>query len=455
MKFYLVLWICKFISEIVNIIDNTRGTKLAGEIACKLYGDEFIGKFKNINPEKTVFVTGTNGKSTTNNIITHTLRMSGKTVASNLEGANLITGVATTLIKNSLYFGKFKKEFLVLEVDERSLVRVCKHLQPNNLCITNIQKDQMQRNAEPDIIYQVIKSIIHEDLTIYVNNQEPRGKSLEQFVSKVIYFGMEKNEKSFVKDGFYDITMPCPICNNRLKFNYYNIDNVGDYECESCGFKPKEDVEYAAKNINYENNEFMVDNVTYKVPYSEPHFIYDFMAAIVVCKNLGVEDISEAFVNFKNVGGRTGTIKYGSKELKYLKVKTENPETFQSTIDSIIADKTNKIVVLALEELAEFFPPFTNTFYAYDCSFDKLKDANIERYICSSRAVAYDSANILKYAGVPKEKITVVPTDDDGAIVKELNKYDIDNIYLITWSGKYKRLSKYIKEMPKQYEEEK
>ena len=47
--------------------------------------------------------------------------MAGKKVATNTEGANMMSGVATTLIKNSSLFGKFNKEFLILEIDERSL----------------------------------------------------------------------------------------------------------------------------------------------------------------------------------------------------------------------------------------------------------------------------------------------------------------------------------------------
>ena len=59
--------------------------------------------------------------------------------------------------------------------------------------------------------------------------------------------------------------------------------------------------------------------------------------------------------------------------------------------------------------------------------------------------MAYDSANRLIYAGIDKDKISVLPTDDDDAIMKELDKYDIDNVYLITWLKKYYELDKYIK----------
>ena len=51
-------------------------------------------------------VTGTNGKTTSTNLIAHTLKSADRAVAINSEGANMKTGVATTLIKNSTLFRK-------------------------------------------------------------------------------------------------------------------------------------------------------------------------------------------------------------------------------------------------------------------------------------------------------------------------------------------------------------
>ena len=70
--FYIALWVGKFIAFVINIIDKTRGTNKSGEFACKMCNG-FISKFKNIDMNKVIFVTGSNGKSTTNNVIAHTL----------------------------------------------------------------------------------------------------------------------------------------------------------------------------------------------------------------------------------------------------------------------------------------------------------------------------------------------------------------------------------------------
>ena len=103
--------------------------------------------------------------------------------------------------------------------------------------------------------------------------------------------------------------------------------------------------------------------------------------------------------------------------------------------------------MIGLEQLEDFKPYYTNTFYAFDCNVDKLIESNIERYICFSEAVAYDTANRLIYAGIDKDKISILPTDSDEEILKELDKNDCDNVYLITWLHKYEELMKDVAKM--------
>ena len=155
LKFLLALWVGKIIVVLTKILSKERGTNVPGVYAFKISKD-FISNFSNVDYNKVIFVTGTNGKSTTNNMIVHCMRSAGKTVATNLEGANLITGIATAMIKYSSLLGKMKTEYMVFETDERYLQYIYKLLPAKNICITNIQKDQVQRNGEPDYIYKKI-----------------------------------------------------------------------------------------------------------------------------------------------------------------------------------------------------------------------------------------------------------------------------------------------------------
>ena len=60
--------------------------------------------------------------------------------------------------------------------------------------------------------------------------------------------------------------------------------------------------------------------------------------------------------------------------------------------------------------------------------------------------MAYDAALRMLYDGFDPDKLTVIPTNDDKEIVEEMAKYDIDNVYLITWLHKFESLAKYAKE---------
>jgi hypothetical protein len=157
--------------------------------------------------------------------------------------------------------------------------------------------------------------------------------------------------------------------------------------------------------------------------------------------------ISEAFADFALQGGRMETVKVGTKEIKYLRMKQENPETVQSALNVIADDPTPKIFLLGLDELVDFDPHYTNTFYTFDCDFRRLIASCIERCICFSGTVAYDAGLRMLYDGFAEEKLTVLPTNDDKTIIDELEKYDCDNVYLITWLHKYEALAEYVKKL--------
>ena len=207
MKFILTLWIAKFVAFVVNIIDKKRGSNYAGSIAVKLMPN-FVSCFKGIDYDNVIFISGTNGKSTTTNLTYHVLKSAGKKVACNVEGANMMPGVATTLIKNSTLGGKFNKELLVLEIDERSFPLIRKQLPGRHMGLTNLQKDQVQRNGDPDFILRKFKGAISNDMTLYLNNEEPRSSSLGDLADTVHYFSVAENSRTYVSDDFYTVT-PC------------------------------------------------------------------------------------------------------------------------------------------------------------------------------------------------------------------------------------------------------
>lgn len=445
LRFYVGLWLGKLAAAVINLIDKNRGTNTPGVVAMKICPD-FLSMLKDIDYQKMVFITGTNGKSTSNNMFIHALKTAGKSVTTNLSGANLITGVATAMLHSASLTGHVNTEFFVFETDERFLPKIYKHLPAKNICITNIQKDQVQRNGEPDYIYKIIRDVLNKDVTVFVNDDEPRCKSLGAYAGRVVRYGVAKNDRSFTKDGFYDVGMPCPHCGHALRFHSYNIDNVGSYTCPSCGFSGGADADYRIDSVNYQAGTFTCGDRTYVARYTEPYFLYGYALCLALCNELNVplDQVAASFKTFKNIGGRLENLSYKGKTIKYIRIKQENPETLQSAFDFVARDPEPKLLMLGLEQLEDFQPYYTNTFYAFDCDVDALIHANLERVICFSEAVAYDTANRLIYGGMDQERISVLPTDSDDALLDELDKFNCENVYLITWLHKYEELERDI-----------
>lgn len=443
MKFIIALWFGKLINFLINIIDKTRGSNFSGEKALRL-DPQMVAHFKGIDFSKVLFITGTNGKSTSNNLINHILKANGKTVISNLEGANLLAGVATALLKASGLTGRVKADYFIFETDERYLPIIYKQLPAKNILVTNLQKDQVQRNGDPDFIYRKLAPVMAQDVRLFLNNEEPRAKSFAYGHEQVITYGVARHSDSFVKkEGFP--TMACPVCHHKIQFAYYNNDGVGQFHCTHCENHSDPKADYVVDDVDFENRNFYVDGVEFAMPYNVPYMLYNYAAAVAVAREFaGIEpkDAAKAFSSFKNVGGRFEILKYKDKTIKYMRIKQENPETLQTCINIMAGDKERKMVCLGLCPLVDMIPHYTNTFYAFDCDFSELASGDVEKYFCFSERVCYDTANRLIYEGVDPALISIADTEDVDTIFAEIDKAETDNIYMITWLHTYEHMQK-------------
>ncbi|MEG2851943.1 MAG: DUF1727 domain-containing protein, partial [Hydrogenoanaerobacterium sp.] len=93
LRFKLALALGKLIHFFGKFVG--KATNLPGDFAMKLC-PQFLGQFS--FKGKVIAVTGSNGKTTTANMLAFILTQQGYSVANNAKGSNLTGGIATTLL---------------------------------------------------------------------------------------------------------------------------------------------------------------------------------------------------------------------------------------------------------------------------------------------------------------------------------------------------------------------
>ena len=114
MRLFLAAVVCRLLHFIGRLVG--KGSSLPGKYALKICPD-VLGRVK--LPPCVIAVTGSNGKTSTVEMIAAVLRADGKTVVYNEEGSNQIEGVTTLILCNSTLGGKMTADVLLLESDER------------------------------------------------------------------------------------------------------------------------------------------------------------------------------------------------------------------------------------------------------------------------------------------------------------------------------------------------
>lgn len=216
-------------------------TTLPGKLAIKVSPD-VISK---VAKDKTIItVTGTNGKTTTSHMISEMLTSLGYEVVNNISGANLASGIATTLICDS---SKNKDAIYVLETDEAAFAKIAGSLKPAISVVTNLFRDQLDRYGELTHTRDLIAGGIDKtNATLILNSNDSLVASLGKGrESRSVFFGMDKdsmltnmskqNSKTVLEassDAVY-----CPTCQVKYEYKSRSFSHLGDFYCPSCGFR--------------------------------------------------------------------------------------------------------------------------------------------------------------------------------------------------------------------------
>ena len=168
---------------------------------------------------KLIAITGTNGKTTTVELLYHILKVAGK----NVQKVGNIGVPITEKLE-----GHTKKSIFVCEVSSFQLENIST-FHPFISCILNVTEDHLNRYDNFDDYkstkYKIFSNQTKRDYAVMPSNLEYFGKA------KRVYFGVESNYSCFIKNGFvvyrkmFRTEKICPVSALTLK-GKHNLKNV-------------------------------------------------------------------------------------------------------------------------------------------------------------------------------------------------------------------------------------
>ena len=417
-----------------------QGVTMAGKLALKIDPSILKALAKQVRKD-IIVVCGTNGKTTTNNLLCSVLESEGNRVICNHTGSNMLMGVAAAFVLNASLTGKIDADYACIEIDEASALRVFPHFKPKYMVVTNLFRDQLDRYGEIDITIELLKKAMAmaPELTLIVNGDDALSVSManESGLPMITYGISEKvfdsSSKTEIREGRF-----CRKCGTKLEYDFYHYSQIGVYHCPGCGFK-RPRIDYDASGISMEDGlTFTVEGRQIYAPYRGFYNIYNMLAVYAAVRTLGLDPahFEEVLKEYNPQNGRNEAFSiHGSSVLLNL---AKNPAGFNQNISSVMADKKDKDLIIVINDNAQ---DGTDISWLWDVDFDRFVDPSI-RSVTVSGIRCRDMGLRLKYVGIP----SMLEPDVKTAIEKRL-KDGCGNLYvLVNYTALYST-SNIMKEM--------
>lgn len=421
MRKLLAIWVGKALTIAGKLIGK-KSSSSPGEIALKICPD--LVKDLNKYIKKSVIVTcGTNGKTTTNNLMCTALEAKGYKVLCNKLGANMLNGVATTFLQAASLTGKVEADYACLEIDEAYTRIVFDYVKPDVMVITNLFRDQLDRYGEIDITSNILKEAMAKvpGLKLVLNGDDPLCVQFGYNKNvKPIYYGISEKvlpQLDDTKEGRF-----CPICGAQQVFNYYHYSQLGDFYCPSCGFK-RPDIDVEVKNVSLKTPmKFTINGSPMEINYKGFYNIYNLIAVYSALEAVGesVDDFGKLLSGYKPQIGRMQEFAFNKPVILSL---SKNPAGFNQAISTVNTDDRKKDVIIAINDLAN---DGRDVSWLWDVDFDKVKDENLNT-LATTGIRKWDISLRFKYADISPDFIT----SDMKEAVKKALATDSEVVYIL------------------------
>ena len=426
MRKLLAIIVCKVLRLAGKLVG--KGSSLPGKYALKICPD-ILSRVD--LPKYIIAVTGSNGKTSTVEMIAAILRKSGKTVVYNEEGSNQIEGVTTLILNNATLSGKVRADVLLLESDERYARHSFRYFHPTHFVITNLYRDQLTRNAHPECVYDAILPAIHDDTTLVLNADDPLVSAFAQGHEKVKWFGLDRCSVSHDEHiGIYHDGARCPVCKSKMTYDCYHYEHIGHYRCTECGHH-RHDTDFAVTDLDLAEGRLVLDNsAEIALAFRSIYNVYNILAAWSVCSLADADRgiAAEVINNYILKNGRMVRFTLGAHKGTLLTSKHENSVAYNTNLGYIAAQKEKCSVLVIVDAISRKY--FTGeTSWLWDINFDLLNCENVEKVVLCGKYVN-DLAMRFDFTAIAPEKIVCRDTVSDAA--EYLRENGSEDLFVVT-----------------------
>ncbi|MDQ6835107.1 MAG: MurT ligase domain-containing protein [Actinomycetota bacterium] len=402
----------RMVGELARRGGQGGGTSLPGKLLIRL-DPRAIERLSGRLPGGTVLISATNGKTTTAAMAATVLQHAGSTLVHNRSGANMAGGVASALLDASGRRGSMDGELGLFEVDEFWLDRVAPQLQPRVMLLGNLFRDQLDRYGELETIADRWAALVQTlgGSALALNADDPLIADLGRDRTGVSYFGVEDPEMAMAEMQHASDSKHCRRCGAAYVYEAIYLGHLGRYHCPRCGQRrPVPTV--AATRIELQGTHaarFELSTpsgtVDVRLPLPGLYNVYNALGAAALCLALGVPlaQVASGLAAVSAAFGRAERITIGEQELPILLIK--NPAGANEIVRTL-ALEPGELDILGI--LNDRTADGRDVSWIWDADLELLV-GHVRRFTCAGTRAA-ELALRLKYAGVPPERLHVVPS---------------------------------------------
>ena len=400
-----------------------QGVTFAGRVALKIYP----GLLKELSAQvkKDIFVTcGTNGKTTTNNMLCSALETEGYKVVCNRTGSNMLNGVAAAFAQAASFTGRLNADYAVIEVDEASTRYVFPAIHPDYMVMTNLFRDQLDRYGEIDITMNILEEMIRSvpEMKLIVNCDDALSEFLaEDSGNPFVTYGISKkvveSATTEVREGKF-----CKRCGERLHYNFYHYSQLGDYYCPGCGFK-RPDPDFDGTDVTVGDDlSFRTEGRKLTAHYKGFYNVYNILAAYAALRTAGLsgDSFQKMLDGFSPENGRME--QFHVKGTPVILNLAKNPAGFNQNISAVMQDKSSKDIIIVINDNAQDGRDIS---WLWDVDFDRFGEESIHS-VTVSGIRCQDMRLRMKYVDIHADLIPDVET-----AVRRRAEDGVNNLYVL------------------------